>query len=319
MPHALRPPCTPPARIHQPAPALALITLVPPIEGFEHFMGVWFHAGPPRVLVDVGPAVTAPQLLAALDRIGVKRIEYILLTHIHIDHGGGLGEIATAFPDASVVVHARGREHLSDPTRLWDGSLKTLGATAEAYGPIKAVAAERLLAIEDLRDSRIEAICTPGHAPHHVSYRFGEFLFAGEAGGVCLAAEPGLDFMRPATPPRFRLETALHSIDALIASKPDKICYSHFGLRGDACAQLRSHRRQLLRWQSIVADETPRHRPDQAETACLERLLQEDHRLQAFHLLPAAVRRRESGFLRNSLRGFMGEFEETQAPGLEAE
>ncbi len=300
-------------RIHPYDPGLYLIALTPPLTGFGDFMGIWFFEGPPRILVDVGPAATTTQLLAALEQVGANRIDYILLTHIHIDHAGGLAAIAAAFPQALIVAHSRGLPHLADPARLWAGSRKTLGKTAEAYGPIEAVAAERLAAAEDLADSRIETLCTPGHAPHHVSYRLGELLFAGEAGGVCLAVEGAQDFLRPATPPRFRLQTALGSLDALIALNPGKICYSHFGLREDAGCQLRAHREQLLLWQQIVADETPRHPKGRAENACLQRLMREDHRLEAFRHLPAAVRQREQGFLHNSLRGFMGEFEEIHA------
>ncbi|MDJ0875625.1 MAG: MBL fold metallo-hydrolase [Desulfobacterales bacterium] len=306
-------------RIHSYAPGLYLIALAPPLTGFGDFMGIWFFEGPPRVLVDVGPAATTPQLLAALEEIGTKRIDYILLTHVHIDHAGGLAAIAAAFPQAPVVAHSRGRPHLADPARLWAGSLKTLGKTAEAYGPIAAVPAERLALAEDLIDSRIEAIYTPGHASHHVSYRLDDLLFAGEAGGVCLAVEGAQDFLRPATPPRFRLQTALSSLDALIALDLGKICYSHFGLRADARGQLRAHRDQLLLWQQIVAEETPQHPKGQAEKACLQRLMREDHRLASFRHLPAGVRQREEGFLRNSLRGFMGEFEEKQARASEAE
>ncbi len=296
--------------VHQPAPRLYLIALPPPIDGFDNFLGVWLYAGSPRVLVDVGPAATAPQLLVALERIGVKRIDHILLTHIHIDHAGGLGDIAAAFPEAEIIVHSRGIAHLADPGRLWAGSLKTLGAMAEAYGPITAVAQDRLTAAEKLNHPAIEAILTPGHAPHHVSYRLDELLFAGETGGVCLATATGKEFMRPATPPRFRLEIALRSIDALIARRPAKIAYSHFGLRDDAPARLRAHRDQLLRWQAVVANEAPSHRPGRRQAACLQRLLQEDPGLQALAHLPAAVQRRETGFLKNSLSGFLGDFEE---------
>ena len=95
----------------------------------------------------------------------------------------------------------------------------------------------------------------------------------------------------------------------MIALRPARICYSHFGLRDDAGARLRAHRKQLLRWQAVVTDEAPRQRADRVESACLQRLLREDPCLQGLHQLPAAVQMRENGFLRNSLRGFLGDFE----------
>jgi glyoxylase-like metal-dependent hydrolase (beta-lactamase superfamily II) len=205
--------------------------------------------------------------------------------------------------------------HVAEPSRLWAGSLKTLGATAEAYGPIAAVPADRLLAADDLDDSRIEVIFTPGHAPHHISYRVDRLLFAGEAGGVCLAAAPGHDFMRPATPPRFRMDIALERLMALIDLPPSKICYSHFGLRENASGQLEQHRQQLLRWRAIVADEVPRHPAGRAQGPCLQRLLREDPGMHAFQQLSAPARRREIGFLKNSLQGFIEAFEEDHPAG----
>lgn len=295
------------ARITQPARNLYLISLAPPLAGFEDFIGIWYYAGPPRVLVDVGPSATAGQLTAALDRIGARRLDYILLTHMHIDHGGGLGRIAAAFPGTPVVGHSRGLPHLADPARLWAGSLETLGATAEAYGPLTPVASDRLVAAQSFGEVRIQVIPTPGHASHHVSYGLSDLLFAGEAGGVCLSAGRERDYLRPATPPRFHLKTALASLDALVAANPVNICYSHFGLRTDAGRYLRAHREQLMHWQAVVADEVPRHPADMAEAACLARLLKEDRWLRAFHRFPGVVRRRERGFLLNSLRGFIGD------------
>ncbi len=296
--------------VYRPCDRLYLLALNPPLDGFDHFIGIWFYEGPPRVLVDVGPSATASQLVAALNRIGIDRLDYILMTHMHIDHGGGLAELSAAFPQTPVVGHSRGLPHVADPARLWAGSLKTLGATAEAYGPIAAVPANRLIAADDLNDPRVQVIFTPGHAPHHISYRVDRLLFAGEAGGVCLAAAPGRDFMRPATPPRFRMDLALSSLEALIDLPPSKICYSHFGLWDNARAQLTQHRDQLLRWQAIVADEIPRHPAGEAQAPCLQRLLQEDPLLHAFHLLPTGGRHREIGFLNNSLKGFIQALEE---------
>ncbi len=303
------------ATIYRPGDRLHLLALKPPLKGFDDFIGIWLYEGPPRILVDVGPQATTSQLLSALDRIGIDHLDYILLTHMHIDHGGGLAEIAAAFPQTPVVGHPRGLPHVADPSRLWAGSLKTLGPTAEAYGPIAAVPTDRLMAADDLNDPRVQVIFTPGHAPHHISYRVDRLLFAGEAGGVCLAAAPGNDFMRPATPPRFRMDVALKSLEALIQQPPAAICYSHFGLRENARGQLAQHRDQLLHWRSIVADEVPRHPDGDAQAPCLERLLHEDPLLQALHQLPVPARQREIGFLNNSLRGFIEALQEGTLAG----
>jgi len=155
------------------------ISLPVPLSGFEGFIGTWLLDGDPVVAVDVGPAVSAPHLLAAISHLGLKSPELILLTHIHIDHAGGVGEITNAFPDATVVCHPKGRRHLIDPEKLWQGSVKTLGDIARAYEPIAAVHASQVVSIDDFSHPRIRSIDTPGHAAHHVSYLIGDLLFAG--------------------------------------------------------------------------------------------------------------------------------------------
>ena len=110
------------------------------------------------------------------------------------------------------------------------------------------------------------------------------------------------------------MDIALESLAALIALPPSQICYSHFGLWPNAHGQLTQHRQQLLQWRSIVADEVPRHPTGKAQAPCLQRLLREDPRLQAFHQLPAPARRREEGFLKNSLRGFIQALEDNTLP-----
>ena len=293
------------------AQKLYLIALKPPLQGFDKFIGIWLYTGPPAFLVDVGPAATSASLLKALGDLGIRHLDYLLLTHIHIDHAGGIGEVAAAFPHAQVVGHARGLPHLIQPNRLWEGSLRSLGPTAEAYGAISAVAPDRVMDAAILDDPRIRIILTPGHSPHHISYAVDDILFAGEAGGVCLATCHLEPYMRPATPPRFFLDVALGSLDRLIALNPSKIAYSHFGLFPKAPNLLLSHRRQLLLWEEVIGRALPTAGKENATRDCLERLLAEDTRLEAYLTMADQEKNREKGFLENSIRGFIGYIQET--------
>ena len=291
---------------------LYLIALTPPLPGFDRFLGVWLYTGPPAFLVDVGPSSTSAALLQALENIGVRHLDYLLMTHVHIDHAGGAGQITEAFPKARIVGHPKGLLHLVQPERLWKGALQTLGATAQGYGEIQAVPPDRIMDAAALDDPLIQPIPTPGHAPHHISYRVGDILFAGEAGGVCLPTVNSQLYLRPATPPRFFLDTTLNSIDRLRAVAPRKIAYSHFGVYTGAKKRLESHAEQLLLWQSIIGgvlSEGELHDPCKA---CLERLLGEDVRLGGYRALPVSEQRREEGFLRNSIQGFIGYLQETE-------
>ena len=290
-------------------PDLTLVPLDQNLPGFTSFIGAWLYKKEKTILVDVGTAATIPVLVESLKALGVSHLDAILLTHIHIDHAGGIGEMAALFPDTPIVCHETGIRHLVEPSRLWEGSLKTLGKTAEAYGPFRPVPSERLYDAAGYTEHGVLPAMTPGHAPHHVSYFIDACLFAGEAGGVFIRTPDNENYLRPATPPRFFFETYIDSVDKLIKKAPAMICYGHFGFHDDAVGMLETHRKQLLLWREIVEDEINRSQQMEDEAVvgnCLQRLLTEDPCLKHFSHMDALVQDREGGFLRNSIKGFIG-------------
>ena len=291
---------------------LFLITLYPPIRGFEDFIGVWLYRGEKTFLIDVGPSVTADGLMRVLKELKIHKLDYILLTHIHLDHAGGIGDIASYFPETPVICHRAGIAHLIDPARLWEGTVKTLGDTGKSYGQIKAVPENRLVDAENFTSPSVIPIITPGHSPHHVSYHTDKYLFAGEKGGVSLSLPSGDEYMRPATPPRFFLDISIDSIDKLISSNPSTICYGHFGMRDNAVAMLRRHRNQLLLWNEIIGEEMKNFHEENFYPLCINRLLHADPLLKDFIHLDAAAQERERFFLKNSINGFAGYLESVQ-------
>jgi glyoxylase-like metal-dependent hydrolase (beta-lactamase superfamily II) len=294
------------ASINQISDDLNLITLNPPMDGFDNFIGAWLYRGELSFLVDVGPASTAEGLLRVLDDSGVDHLDYILLTHIHLDHAGAIGEIAEKFSQTPIICHPTGIPHLIDPARLWEGTKKTLGSTAEGYGPIKAVASDRFVDAEQFTSDAILPLITPGHASHHVSYNTKNYLFAGETAGVYYAIPPNRFYLRPATPPRFFFDTAVESIDKLIAGNPTRLCYGHYGMTDDGPNKLQKARRQFFSWKAIIEDEIKKSNTDDPIEKCKERLLREDLMLANFLALPESAQRREDYFLRNSIKGFIG-------------
>jgi glyoxylase-like metal-dependent hydrolase (beta-lactamase superfamily II) len=285
---------------------LFLITLDPLMSGFENFIGTWLFKGNINFIVDVGPSVTAPELIKAIESLNVTHLDYILLTHIHIDHAGGIGEVAHHFAETPIVCHKSGIKHLVDPTRLWEGTIKTLGNLGQGYGPIKAVDEKRFLDHETFKSEGIKCFLTPGHSAHHVSFLTEDYLFAGEAGGVCFSIEPDHEYLRPATPPKFFMETSLKSIDTLIGNAPPKICYSHFGMKNDAKGMLLKHKEQLHLWEKIIRQEFESSPKKDFISDCLNLLLQNDKHLAGFFSLDHSSQERERGFLTNSIRGFAG-------------
>ena len=287
---------------------LFLIPLTPPMTGFGNFFSAWLYKGEITCLIDVGPSSTAPDLLQALKELKINQLDYILLTHIHLDHAGAIGEIAEVFTQPQIICHPIGLSHLAEPSRLWQGTKKVLGSMALEYGPMKPVSENRLLEASQFQNEFITAIFTPGHAAHHVSFETDKYLFVGEAGGVHRSMPENRFYLRPATPPRFFLDVAVQSLDALIACRADTICYGHYGIQKDAIKMLQTHRKQLLMWERLIKEEIDRHgsRTTDQTNACLKRLLKEDPLMVLFDELSPEVQERETDFLQNSIRGYLG-------------
>jgi glyoxylase-like metal-dependent hydrolase (beta-lactamase superfamily II) len=294
------------AKIQKIADDLFLIPLTPPTTGFSNF--AWLYQGKITCLIDVGPSSTAPDLLRALQELNIERLDYILLTHIHLDHAGAIGEIAEVFSQTPIVCHPTGLSHLVEPSRLWEGTKKVLGSMALEYGPMKPVGKDRLLEVSRFHNEFITPIFTPGHAAHHVSFQTGKYLFVGEAGGVHRSLPANRYYLRPATPPRFFLDVAVQSLDALIACRANTICYGHYGIHKNAAEILQAHRKQLLLWERLIKDEIDRHanRTIDQTAACLKRLLKEDPLMITFDQLSPDVQERETNFLQNSISGYLG-------------
>jgi glyoxylase-like metal-dependent hydrolase (beta-lactamase superfamily II) len=275
---------------------------LPSLEGFRTFISSWLYRGEDfTILVDPGPLSTIPRLSAELTRLGVKRLDFILLTHIHIDHAGGTGALLRAFPEAHVICHPEGIRHMTAPEKLWEGSRKVLGKLAEAYGEIVPVPAERIGYAETVGETGIRAFLTPGHAQHHCSYLLDDLLFGGEVAGVRQPVPEGI-FMRPATPPRFILQVALDSLDRMLALAPRYLVFAHYGLVDNAVKHLTIARHQLLLWVRGVA-ETLAVPAAEREEALVAWLLEHDEQYRNVSRLPEDVLARERYFLGNTLRG----------------
>ena len=288
---------------------LHCIDLPQSLPGFRRFISAWFFrdALGRRVLIDPGPANTIPLLNGALERL-TEDVDLVLLTHIHLDHAGGVGAFCRRWPRAAVLAHPRAFTHLRRPDRLWSASVRTLGDVALAYGEPEPLTAPLLS--ED-PDGLIEVLPTPGHAPHHVALRTrpregGPLLFIGEAAGLTLPSADGALWLRPTTPPRFDAAAALSSLDHAAAALcgDERLCYAHWGLSEDPAGRLSLAREQTERWLELIGTMLDR-RPEEV----VECLLRRDPLLQA--RLDEDLMVRERHFMANSVQGFMGFLNET--------
>jgi glyoxylase-like metal-dependent hydrolase (beta-lactamase superfamily II) len=285
---------------------LYLIDLPQPVDGYERFISAWFFLDNlgRRILVETGPASTIPTLIAELSKL-TDSLDYILLTHIHLDHSGGLGHLLKVYENAKVLVSPKGWKHLVAPEKLWNASISALKDIAELYGEPIPVSPEALLN-EGEGIEGVEVFETPGHAPHHISFRIpfrsDNLLFVGEAMGITLPDTEGL-YLRPTTPPKFDAESALSSLDLLLkVSGDDVLCYSHFGSNVNAGQIITKAKEQLLSWIEMSSEW---HKNGVEKERMIELLLSCDPLLADFKKLPKGIQSRELNFIGNSLQGIL--------------
>ncbi len=278
--------------------------------GFNPFFGAWICQDDLNIMVDVGPANTAGRLVDSMETLGLSRLDYILLTHIHIDHGGALSEVLAHYPEARVICHEKGIPHLVDPSRLYEGSLKVLGDLARTYGSPGPIAGERLVPHTKCRVDGLRIIETPGHAIHHLSFTYGGRLYAGEAAGNYFIVGKR-EYLRPATPQRFFLDIFIKSVDRLLALEDQPIRYAHVESAETSHRLLGQFKDQLLFWESVIGESvTMGGRETDIIQSSVDRLLKEDPCLAAFGHMDENTQRREKTFMANSVKGFVGFFEE---------
>ena len=204
------------------------------------------HAGR-AAFVDTGTNHSVPLLLAALAAKGVSTasVDYVLLTHVHLDHAGGAGELLRHLPNARVVVHPRGVQHLVDPTKLIAATKQVYGEAAyqRLYGELVPVPAGRIVATEDgvtleLAGRPFSFLHTPGHALHHyvIVDRDAAGVFSGDNFGVSYREfdVAGREFVFPATTPtQFDPVQLAASVDRILGARPTAVYLTHYGRVSD--------------------------------------------------------------------------------------
>ena len=256
-------PAVPPPR----AIATGVLEIDTMLGGWERVTAGYLIEGPAPVLIETGSQSSVPILLAALDQIGVGPAELagVAVTHIHLDHAGGVGNVARAFPAATVYVHEKGARHLADPTKLVNSAARVYGPLLDSlYGRIDPTPAERLHVLDDGEeitvgpDRVLVAVDSPGHAKHHLGLHdsLSGVLFAGDAVGVKL---PDGGVLRPSTPPPdFDLEQALTSLAKFAARRPSGIALAHYGLLDEPEELLAEADETLRQWAETAENGLPR-------------------------------------------------------------
>ncbi|HET9862000.1 MAG TPA: MBL fold metallo-hydrolase [Steroidobacteraceae bacterium] len=208
-------------------------------------------AGERAAIVDTGPNTAVPLILAALAELGVERdaVEFLFLTHVHLDHAGGAGELMQALPRATAVLHPRGAPHMIDPAKLIAGTRAVYGEEtyARLYGEILPIPRERIAIAQDgqrfdLGGRTFECVHTPGHALHHQAIvdHGAVSIFTGDTFGLSYRefdTAKGAWIMPTTTPTQFDPGQLKASIVRLMQFRPRRLYLTHFSEVGQ-CARL---------------------------------------------------------------------------------
>jgi len=231
--------------------------------GFDGITAGYLVRAERPCLVETGAARSAPDVVSALAALGVgpEDLATIVVTHIHLDHAGGVGDLAAAFPRADVVVHEAGARHLADPARLMASAARVFGdVLEEVFGQLRPTDAERIRVLTDgaMVDlgggRRLDSFDSPGHARHHVGLvdSLTGDLYTGDAAGVWT---PETGDLRPATPPpEFDLDAALGSLERMRERRATRLLFSHFGPVTEVDATLDRSVEELRLWVELVRE-----------------------------------------------------------------
>jgi glyoxylase-like metal-dependent hydrolase (beta-lactamase superfamily II) len=209
------------------------------VAGANAVFAVYFIKDGDGAIVEPGPAVLVPGIQGAVVELGLSKPNYIIPTHLHLDHAGGVGRLAQLFPDTKIVVNREGARHVVEPSRLIKSTRMAFGDDFESvYGTILPVPESQLRVVGDgerlvVGSRELVIIDTPGHAPHHISIFDTKTrgLFCGEALGLIYS--PGYPPLPAVAPPSFDMELYLNDMERLKALKPKLLFYSHGSVAGE--------------------------------------------------------------------------------------
>lgn len=277
--------------------------------GVENVIASYVLLASKTAIVETGPTTSILNLLAGLKEIGVKNeeVDYVAVSHVHIDHAGGSGTLLRQLPNAKLIVHPRGAPHLIEPEKLWAASLQVLGKVAEMYGKIEPVPKDRIITAYDGmtidlgNHIELQVLETLGHASHHLSFfdNHDRGIFPGDAAGTYVST---YDAIVPATPPPFNLEVTLASINRLIAIKPNQLYYTHFGPTRKAIEKLEAYAEQLKLWAKTISDSI---KLGEDFDMIYQKILQKDNTMKpAINYLQRNIIFRE-GMIKQDIQGFI--------------
>lgn len=244
--------------------------------------------------IDCGTSLTVPRLLSVLQdcKLDLTDVEYVIPTHIHLDHAGGAGVLMQKFPNAKLVVHPKGARHLIEPQRLIDSVRQVYGDELydALYGEIIPVDEKRVIAAEDghcidLNGRSLHVADTPGHARHHFCLydEISNGWFTGDTFGLCypdISINTGRYLLPTTTPVQFEPDAWQQSLKRLLEKNPQRMYLTHFGMIEDVQELANKLSEDIATYKDIALSQKNQHdRIDKLTESLTQYTLNELHEL----------------------------------------
>ena len=230
------------------------------MEGKPQRMSCYYIDSSEPILIEVGPSNSFPYLISALESIGINNIERTAITHLHLDHVGGIGHLNEKYKENFVYVHELGLKHLPNPERLWRAvsDVYTEKWLKKNWGEIKPIPLENIKSLNDGEDIKLDknrnlkALYSPGHAKHHYTFydEYSGTLFMGDTLGLIY---PHGDFVQPnLPPPDFDKKILFESLDNIEKLDLNQLAIAHFGIHKNPYKLIRNAKESINNWIDFI-------------------------------------------------------------------
>ena len=230
------------------------------MEGKPQRMSCYYIDTSDPILIEVGPSNSFPFLISALESLGIQDIKRTAITHLHLDHVGGIGHLNERYKENFVYVHELGLKHLPNPERLWNAvsDVYTEEWLKKNWGEIKPTPLKNIKSLNHGSDIKLEsnrnlkALYSPGHAKHHYTFydEFSGTLFMGDTLGLIY---PHGDFVQPnLPPPDFDKEILFQTLDSLEKLDINQLAIAHFGIHKNSRELIKEAKESIENWLSFI-------------------------------------------------------------------
>ena len=231
------------------------------MEGKPNRMSCYYIDSKDPILIEVGPSNSFPYLVAGLNSLGIEGVRRSAITHLHLDHVGGIGHVVEKYKDHFVHIHELGLKHLPNPEKLWKSvsSIYTEEWLSENWGKIKPTPIDNIHALTDGYNFKLEegrtltSLYSPGHAKHHYTFydNISKTIFMGDTLGLIY---PHGNFVQPnLPPPDFNRETLIDTLENIASLELQYVAIAHFGIHGNPYELINNAIDSIDQWVNFMS------------------------------------------------------------------